>query len=73
MPFITGSFGENFRSFDLDSRAEACPISNDGSSIATYLSNTFQIFSTVSLGYLRFLSDCQFNNYKVPLTNLDEY
>ena len=52
MPFITGSFGENFRSFDLDSRAEACPISNDGSSIATYLSNTFQIFSINKLSII---------------------
>ena len=59
MPFITGSFGENFRSFDLDSRAEACPISNDGSSIATYLSNTFQIFS---INNRRFLSDFQIHD-----------
>ena len=62
MPFITGSFGENFRSFDLDSRAEACPISNDGSSIATYLSNTFQIFSINNLLYLRFMSDFQIHD-----------
>ena len=68
MPFITGSFGENFRSSDLDSRAEACPISNDGSRIATYLSNTFQIFSIINLWYVRFIPDFQIHDDLMALS-----
>ena len=65
MPFITGSFGENFRSSDLDSRAEACPISNDGSSIATYLIKYFSnIFDhkpmNHKLWYVRFFQIFKF-------------
>ena len=56
MHFITSSFGENFRSFDLDPRTEACPISNDGSSIATYLSNTFRIFAIIDQRFISLIA-----------------